>query len=239
MTEELRMNGRVDPVVFAAQAIGISMVLAQRDVLQAAVESPMLAVVSGHKTGMSTAAAVLSAWFYCEREPSRVVIADGGALVLMNYLLNMVPKRAPQSRFIYTDCSIPESFHWLSTSPSVGGRSVYGDTLVVVDGAHQMPDETLLAVDAVARGSKVRVVLLGHGSTASNAFTEIVSGQRPGWRTMRFSSEGSPNVVSGTRAVPGLATAEWVHERKQEWGADSPLYRSRVMGELQKIPPNL
>ena len=32
--------------------------------------------------------------------------------------------------------------------------------------------------------------------------------------------------------VPGLVTLEWVEDSKRKWGEDSPIYRSRVLGEF-------
>ncbi len=47
-----------------------------------------------------------------------------------------------------------------------------------------------------------------------------------------ISSEETPNVKQGKVVIPGLATREWVEEKKDEWGEESPLYKVRVKGEF-------
>jgi hypothetical protein len=37
-------------------------------------------------------------------------------------------------------------------------------------------------------------------------------------------------VIAGRRLIPGLATQEWIDEKKSEWGESSPLYTIRVRG---------
>jgi phage terminase large subunit len=49
--------------------------------------------------------------------------------------------------------------------------------------------------------------------------------------TMTMPSTCSPNVT-GEMRVPGCATADWINEKRDEWGEDSALYQSRVMGEF-------
>lgn len=52
------------------------------------------------------------------------------------------------------------------------------------------------------------------------------------YKTIAVSSEDTPNVREGRRVIPGLATREWVEEKKREWGVDSALYKVRVKGEF-------
>jgi hypothetical protein len=48
---------------------------------------------------------------------------------------------------------------------------------------------------------------------------------------MTISSEESPNIVLRQEVVPGLASLEWLREREQEWGRDSPLFKVHVLGQ--------
>lgn len=52
------------------------------------------------------------------------------------------------------------------------------------------------------------------------------------YKTLSISSEDSPNVRLGRVVIPGLATLDWVEEKKREWGEDSPLYLVRVKGKF-------
>lgn len=46
------------------------------------------------------------------------------------------------------------------------------------------------------------------------------------------SSEDTPNARTGKKLIPGLATREWIEEKKLEWGEDSALYNVRVRGKF-------
>lgn len=52
------------------------------------------------------------------------------------------------------------------------------------------------------------------------------------YKSIHVSSEDTPNVRLGRKVIPGLATREWVEEKKLEWGEDSALYKVRVKGEF-------
>ncbi len=52
------------------------------------------------------------------------------------------------------------------------------------------------------------------------------------YKTVHVSSEDTPNVREGRKVIPGLATREWVEEKKREWGVDSALYQVRVKGNF-------
>jgi hypothetical protein len=41
-----------------------------------------------------------------------------------------------------------------------------------------------------------------------------------------------PNVIEGIDRIPGLCTKSWVDERQAEWGKDTPMWKSRVLGEF-------
>lgn len=52
------------------------------------------------------------------------------------------------------------------------------------------------------------------------------------YKIVHVSSEETPNVLARRKVIPGLATFEWVEEKKREWGVDSALYKVRVKGEF-------
>jgi hypothetical protein len=54
------------------------------------------------------------------------------------------------------------------------------------------------------------------------------------WVTIETSAEHSPNVRAGEKVTPGLATLEWMKDRAEAWGIDSPLYQIRVLGKYPK-----
>jgi len=48
---------------------------------------------------------------------------------------------------------------------------------------------------------------------------------------LSISAFDSPNIT-GEKMIPGLADAKWINDRKNEWGEESGIYQSRVLGEF-------
>ena len=51
------------------------------------------------------------------------------------------------------------------------------------------------------------------------------------YKTIRVSSEDTPNAKQGREVIPGLASRAYCEKKKIEWGEDSSLYKIRVKGE--------
>lgn len=80
------------------------------------------------------------------------------------------------------------------------------------------------------RAGNARLVLFSNPTQNQGTFYDAFNSKSRFWKTITVSSEETPNVVSGLALVPGLATREWVEEKKDEWGEKSPLYIVRVKG---------
>jgi phage terminase large subunit len=112
--------------------------------------------------------------------------------------------------------------------------------LVVVDEASGVPEEIFDAIDGVLTTGECRLLLIGNPVQASGRFYQ--SHVERGWQKFAISALDSPNVagvdLDDEEAVrepgqyPGLVTARWVAERRQQWGEDTPLYQSRVLGNF-------
>lgn len=114
-------------------------------------------------------------------------------------------------------------------SEAVAGIS--GENLLyIVDEASGIPQ---LIFDAIEgnRAGDARLVMFSNPTKNEGEFYEAFHTKSKFYNGITVSSEETPNVVSGEKLVPGLATRAWVEEKKEEWGEDSPLYKIRVKGE--------
>jgi len=102
--------------------------------------------------------------------------------------------------------------------------------LYLIDEASGVPDVIFEAIEGNRAGG-ARLVLLGNGTRNEGEFFEAFNSKSNLYKTIRVSSEESPNVVQRRIVIPGLATYEWIEEKKIEWGVDSSLYRVRVLGQ--------
>lgn len=108
----------------------------------------------------------------------------------------------------------------------ISGRNL----LYIVDEASGVGDDIFEAIEGNRAGG-ARIVMFSNGTRNEGEFFEAFTSKASYYHTLRISSEETPNVISGEVLIPGLATAEWVEEKKREWGEDSALYKIRIKGE--------
>jgi hypothetical protein len=108
----------------------------------------------------------------------------------------------------------------------ISGRNL----LYIIDEASGVGDDIFEAIEGNRAGG-ARVVMCSNGTRNEGEFYEAFNSKSAHYRTMRVSSEETPNVVEGRDVIPGLATREWIEEKKLEWGVDSPLYAVRIKGQ--------
>lgn len=107
----------------------------------------------------------------------------------------------------------------------ISGRNL----LYIIDEASGVPDLIFEAIEGNRAGG-ARIVMFGNPTRNEGEFFEAFHGKSKLYFTLRVSSEETPNVASGEILVPGLATREWIQEKAEEWGPDSPMYAVRIKG---------
>jgi len=108
----------------------------------------------------------------------------------------------------------------------ISGRNL----LYIVDEASGVADEIFEAIEGNRAGG-ARILMCSNGTRNEGEFFDAFHKKAAFYHTMRISSEETPNVTEGREVIPGLATREWIEEKRQEWGEDSPLYKVRIKGE--------
>lgn len=103
--------------------------------------------------------------------------------------------------------------------------------LYIVDEASGVPKQIYQAIEGNRAGG-AKLLLLGNPTKNEGEFYDAFHSKARFYVTFTVSSESTPNAVSGERLIPGLATREWIEEKKEEWGEKSPLYLVRVKGEF-------
>lgn len=109
----------------------------------------------------------------------------------------------------------------------VSGRNV----LFIFDEASGIGDNIFEATEGNRAGG-ARLVLFGNPTRNEGEFFEAFHAKSSFYYSLRVSSEETPNVIASRIIIPGLATREWIDEKREEWGEDSPLYRVRIKGEF-------
>lgn len=253
---------RARPVEFAREILGIEPWERQREVLEAVRDHLRVAVSSGHKTGKSTAAAILALWYFCSHSEARVVMSSKTARQVDQILWREVKMlRSRAGRCLECRRAAPDGPRPCPHSAVIDGeigelartglrthdfREIVGFTareaeavagisganlLYVVDEASGVPPAIFEAIEGNRAGG-ARIVLLSNPTRTDGEFFDAFHAKADFYRTLTINSETTPNAATGTHAIPGLATREWIDEKRAEWGEDSSLYSIRVKGEF-------
>lgn len=107
----------------------------------------------------------------------------------------------------------------------ISGRNL----LYIVDEASGVGSDIFEAIEGNRAGG-ARIVMFGNPTRNEGEFYEAFYTKTAHYKTLTVSSEETPNVVEGRDVVPGLATRDWLEEKRIEWGEDSPMYSIRIKG---------
>ncbi len=111
------------------------------------------------------------------------------------------------------------------------------EMLYIVDEASGVAENIFEAIEGNLAGG-AKIVLISNPTQTSGQFYRAFHKERDEWNLVSISSEDTPNVKSGQKLVPGLATKPWVDKRRRIWGVDDPRYQVRVKGNFPRAAAN-
>ena len=231
----------LSPVAFAREVLGVELWHKQVEALTALTEHRRVAVKSGNGLGKGFCAAVAVLWFIHSR-PDAIVLTTAPTFRQVRHILWRQIRRlygpAAESlggRMLDTRWELPDGRYAMGLSAD-GADQFQGfhspNVFIVVDEAEGVSEEIYEAIESVMTSADPLLLLIGNPTSMSGAFRRAFHEERGIYRPVTISALESPNVQAGKVVIPGLATSQWVEERKQIWGEKSPVYHSRVLGEF-------
>jgi phage terminase large subunit len=232
-----------DPVTFAQRILGMEPWHKQAEVMRAINDHDRVAVRSGHKIGKSACAAALALWWYYTRPRATVVLTsttDDQVGKILWAELTRLYNRAPEilggemheSHRAGLRNKDGRRIFGLASNKGEGMAGFSGEELLfVMDEASGIEDYIFDAIEGNRAGG-ARVIMFGNPTQQSGRFYEAFHDERGFWHCIHISSETTPNVTEGRIVVPGLATRDYIEEKRAEWGENSPLYMIRVRGDF-------
>jgi phage terminase large subunit len=229
---------RNNPVGFFREVLGINPWSRQIEIIEAVRDHRRVAVASGHKVSKSNTAAGLALWFYCSFDNARVVLTSTTARQIDDILwreLRMMVDGAKET----IDGEMRElarsgfkaGFRWITGHTAKEAEAVAGvsgkNLFYIVDEASGVGDPIYEAIEGNRAGG-ARVLLIGNPTRTEGEHFEAFHSKSKFYKTIRISSEETPNVVEGREVIPGLCERAWVEEKREEWGVESALYKIRV-----------
>ena len=231
---------KADPVFFCEHALGLRLWEKQQDALRAICNSDQVAIVASQKTGKSYLLAAAALWYVSTHANARVIFLSSVAAQL-----RAVNFRALGELYRGARIKLGGELH---TMPHLGlqfpdGRCVVGlsagtpeaaagysgaNQLWLVDEASGVEDPILETVFGNAAGG-AKVVLCGNPTRTAGKFFDAFNGSSRFWTQIRMNSiEASAHA----KKFPGLARRDWIEQRREEWGEQSPFFRVRILGEF-------
>ena len=217
----------------------------QREILEAVARYPRVAVRSGHKIGKSNSAEIIAHW-WSETRPDGWVIQTSSSgrqvkAILWEEFVKLYhrakwkpgPPPAVDPGTGYRSSAGARVQGFATNEPERMAGFSGANLLFILDEASGIPEPIFEAVEGNRAGG-ARVVMFSNPTQTSGTFYDAFHSKRQFWHCIHVSSEESPNVLEGRAVVPGLAMADWVAEKKLEWGVESPLFQVRVRGNFPK-----
>ena len=240
--ETVRRYYQNNPDVWLEKVFGVTLWEKQREILRDVWNNRYVAVKSAFATGKSFLGACLALAF-SHLYPDSVVLTTARTYrqVRAN-VWSVIHQLKERSR-------IPLGSEFLQTEIRLGpGWFVLGfstDDPGTIQGIHPKSGRILIIMDesaeidaaiherihsALMTSEGARVLQIGNPLEPGTIFHSYFSD--PKFVTHTISAFDTPNVREGREVIPGLVSRQWVEERRQEWGEDSPMWYSRVLGEF-------
>ena len=249
-----------DPAGWIASSLSETTWSGQRAILESIRDNRYTAVRSAHSTGKSHIASRAAAWWVDVHDVDEVFVvttaptATQVKAILWRYIKaahrigglsgyiteSDVPEWKVDGRLVAygrkpQDLSSPEE----AASAFQGIHARY--VLVILDEAGGVPEWLWNAVDTLVTSPTNRVLAIGNPDDPSSHFEKVC---RPGsgWNSIKLSAFDTPAFTG--EDVPQdlldvLVGPDWVEERKQRWGEDSPLYVSKVLAEFPEVSDDM
>ena len=234
---------QADPVGFARDVLGVQLWARQIEILEAIRDHKRVAVASGHKIGKSRVAIAAALWFFASFPNARVIMTSSvarqvdevlwrevrhlhrGALIPLGGRVGELARtglRADDDRQIFGfTASEPEAVAGLS------GANLF----FICDEASGIPDEIFEVLEGNRAGG-ARILMLSNPTKTEGTFFDAFHSKAEFFKTLRVSSEESPNVIERRTVIPGLCEYDYVTEKELETGRDSAWFKVRVLGEF-------
>jgi hypothetical protein len=245
-----------DPIAWIRDQLDEHTWSTQQHILRSIVTQRKTAVQSCHGIGKSYIAARAAAWWIAGHPPGEAMVvtsAPSGHQVrtILWGELNRAHRRGNLPGKISRG-QVPE---WVIAGDQVAfGRKPadYVDAeqartqfqgiharylLVVLDEGCGIPQWLWEATETLVTNEASRILAIGNPDDPTTHFAKVCA-PGSGWNVMSVSAFDTPNFTD--EQVPeqlreSLVSRLWVQERKREWGEDSPLYISKVLGQFPEV----
>lgn len=234
-----------DPGAWASERAGLTLWSKQVEIMEAVRSNKRVAVPSCHDTGKTFTAATTVGWWLDVHPPGTAfVVSTAPTAPQVKALLWREINRLHSSagltgRTNLTEWYINDELVAFGRKPSDYNESAFQGihaphVLVVLDEACGIPDNLWVAAEANTANSGSRILAIGNPDVNGGTFHRKCRAES-GWKvieigyadTPAFTGEPVPKYV-----IDQLISPEWVEDMRVDWGEDSALFYSKVLGKF-------
>jgi len=227
-----------DPVYFCEEILGVRLWEKQQQIIESVRDHPNTVVASGHGVGKTFISACTTLWFLFTRYQSRIITTAPTnrqvESILWAEIWNLYKNaNVPLGgRLLKTSLNIEEK--WFSVGMSTDDPDRFQghhakDLLLVMDEAPGIDAKIYEAAQGILTSVGAKSLLIGNPTSSSGPFFDKF--QNKLWKKFYISCYDSPGITDPEN-YPTLTTQKWIDERKEEWGEQSPMFQSRVLGQF-------
>lgn len=102
---------------------------------------------------------------------------------------------------------------------------------VIVTEAQAIENQIFDQIDAVTTAQNCLVIYIGNPTRAKGRFAQGLRDKENNI-VFHFSCLDNPNYIHKEIKIPGLATYNWVEDKRRKWGESDPRWVGRVLGQI-------
>lgn len=102
---------------------------------------------------------------------------------------------------------------------------------VIVSEAQAVSDSIFDQIHGILTSETNLLILIGNPLRTSGTFAKMIKDTTNNI-VIHLDATDSPNYRHKRTIIPGMASYDWVEDKRKRWGVDHPLWFSRVLGQL-------
>lgn len=241
-----QIEGRPDPVRWVGTRLGEQLYSKQREICLSVRDNRRTSVPSAFDTGKSFSASRLALWWIGTHPVGEAMVVSTATTHAQVRAILWQEINAAHARAKTLPGRVNQTEWWIDNSMVGFGRRPRDWSpdaftgihrpyvLVIIDEASGVPRPIFEACEGLITNEDSRILAIGNPYASDSYFAHICRPDSP-WNTIRISAFDTPAFTGEAMppiALKSLVSKMWVEEVTQEWGLDSPLYQSKVLGEF-------
>jgi len=234
-----------DPVAWATEKMGLELWSGQRRILNSVANNPLTAVKSCHEIGKSYSAALTVCWWLDTHPPGSAFVVTSAPTdkqvkaILWREIGRMHRAGGLPGRTNLSEWYIGQELVAFGRKPAdhdpTAFQGLHAEYMLLVwDEACGLPKTMWDAGSSLVANEHGRTLAIGN---PDDPLSEFAKKCRPSsaWNVIQIGYADTPNFTGepvSKKLQSLLIHPTWVAEKKEEWGEDSALFKSKCEGEF-------